>query len=79
MKKKGAIFVLMIFLISLIPISIAQDLTDNQKEAEELEKDRLKAAEDLQKENAELMSVSTDTAFVHKAWHDTSETIKKIQ
>ncbi|MDR2109144.1 MAG: redoxin domain-containing protein, partial [Coriobacteriales bacterium] len=24
-------------------------------------------------------SVSTDTHFVHKAWHDTSETIKKIK
>ena len=34
--------------------------------------------EDFQKENAELMSVSTDTAFVHKAWHDNSKTIKKI-
>lgn len=29
--------------------------------------------------NAEVISVSTDTAFVHKAWHDTSETIKKIK
>ncbi|BDD02603.1 alkyl hydroperoxide reductase subunit C [Aureibacter tunicatorum] len=26
----------------------------------------------------EIYSVSTDTHFVHKAWHDTSETIKKI-
>ncbi|HML86083.1 MAG TPA: redoxin domain-containing protein, partial [Bacteroidales bacterium] len=24
-------------------------------------------------------SVSTDTHFVHKAWHDTSDTIKKIK
>ena len=29
--------------------------------------------------NTEIISVSTDTAFVHKAWHDTSETIKKIE
>jgi NADH-dependent peroxiredoxin subunit C len=29
--------------------------------------------------DAEIISVSTDTVFVHKAWHDTSETIKKIQ
>lgn len=29
--------------------------------------------------NCEVYSVSTDTHFVHKAWHDTSETIKKIQ
>ncbi|MDP2684404.1 MAG: redoxin domain-containing protein [bacterium] len=28
---------------------------------------------------AEVISVSTDTAFVHKAWHDTSPAIKKIQ
>lgn len=27
---------------------------------------------------AEIISVSTDTAFVHKAWKDNSETIKKI-
>ena len=29
--------------------------------------------------NAEIISISTDTAFVHKAWHDNSPTIKKIQ
>lgn len=28
---------------------------------------------------AEVMSVSTDTVFVHKAWHDHSPAIKKIQ
>jgi len=28
--------------------------------------------------NAEVLSVSTDTVFVHKAWHDNSPTIKKI-
>lgn len=27
---------------------------------------------------AEVYSVSTDTHFTHKAWHDSSETIKKI-
>lgn len=27
---------------------------------------------------AEIMSVSTDTVFVHKAWHDNSPSIKKI-
>jgi len=27
----------------------------------------------------DVLSVSTDTAFVHKAWHDSSETIKKIK
>lgn len=28
---------------------------------------------------AEILSVSTDTAFVHKAWHDNSVTIAKIK
>lgn len=32
----------------------------------------------LKKMNAEVVSVSTDTAFVHKAWHDHSPAIKKI-
>jgi len=29
--------------------------------------------------DAEIISVSTDTAFVHKAWHDNSDMIKKIK
>ncbi len=29
--------------------------------------------------NAEIISISTDTAFVHKAWHDSSPLIKKIK
>lgn len=29
--------------------------------------------------DAEIISVSTDTAFVHKAWHDHSKAIGKIQ
>ncbi|NUQ82791.1 MAG: peroxiredoxin [Bacteroidetes bacterium] len=29
--------------------------------------------------NTEIYSVSTDTHFVHKAWHDASETIRKIK
>ena len=33
----------------------------------------------LQKMGVGVFSVSTDTHFVHKAWHDTSETIKKIK
>ena len=28
--------------------------------------------------NGEILSISTDTVFVHKAWHDASEAIKKI-
>ena len=34
--------------------------------------------EELQKMGVEVYSVSTDTHFTHKAWHDTSETIGKI-
>lgn len=34
--------------------------------------------EDLQKRGVEVYSVSTDTHFTHKAWHDSSETIGKI-
>ncbi len=34
---------------------------------------------DFQKMGVEVYSVSTDTHFTHKAWHDTSETIKKIK
>ena len=33
----------------------------------------------LKKMGVEVYSVSTDTHFVHKAWHDASETIKKIK
>jgi peroxiredoxin (alkyl hydroperoxide reductase subunit C) len=35
--------------------------------------------EEIKKIGAEIISVSTDTAFVHKAWHDNSPTIKAIQ
>nr|WP_232462930.1 peroxiredoxin [Thermococcus sp. P6] len=30
-------------------------------------------------EGAEILSVSTDTAYVHKAWHDASPGIRKIR
>ena len=33
----------------------------------------------LQEMGVEVYSVSTDTHFTHKAWHDTSETIGKIK
>jgi len=33
---------------------------------------------EFQKENVEIFSVSTDTVFVHKAWHDNSPAIKKV-
>lgn len=34
---------------------------------------------EFQKAGAELLSVSTDTVYVHKAWHDVSPAIKKIK
>jgi len=34
--------------------------------------------EELQSMGVEVYSVSTDTHFTHKAWHDTSDTIGKI-
>ena len=33
---------------------------------------------ELKKMNVEILSVSTDTEFVHKAWHDNSPAIKKV-
>jgi len=35
--------------------------------------------EEFQSRAVEIYSVSTDTHFTHKAWHDSSETIGKIQ
>ncbi|NLC22047.1 MAG: peroxiredoxin [Halomonadaceae bacterium] len=35
--------------------------------------------EELKKMGVEVYSVSTDTHFTHKAWHDSSETIGKLQ
>ena len=35
--------------------------------------------EEFKKLGCEVYSISTDNHFVHKAWHDASETIKKIQ
>ena len=34
---------------------------------------------EFKKMGVEIYAVSTDTHFTHKAWHDTSETIRKIQ
>jgi len=35
--------------------------------------------DEFRKMGVEVYSVSTDTHFVHKAWHDASDTIKKIK
>jgi peroxiredoxin (alkyl hydroperoxide reductase subunit C) len=34
---------------------------------------------DFKKLGVEIYGVSTDTHFTHKAWHDTSDTIRKVQ
>lgn len=34
--------------------------------------------EEFKKLNAEVLSISTDSVYVHKAWHDQSPTVKKI-
>jgi len=34
---------------------------------------------EFKKLGAEIYGISTDTHFTHKAWHDTSDTIKKVQ
>ena len=35
--------------------------------------------DDFKEQNAEVISMSTDTGFVHKAWHDHSKAIGKIK
>ena len=35
--------------------------------------------EEFKKEGAEIFSVSTDTVYAHKAWHDSSKAIGKIK
>jgi len=42
-------------------------------------KDMADKYDEFQKMGVEVYSVSTDTHFVHKAWHDASDTIKKIK
>lgn len=41
--------------------------------------DLAKLYDQIKATGTEVFSVSTDTHFVHKAWHDTSDTIKKIK
>jgi peroxiredoxin (alkyl hydroperoxide reductase subunit C) len=35
--------------------------------------------EEFKEAGAEVISISIDTAYVHKAWHDTSPSIKKVK
>ena len=41
--------------------------------------DAQKLYAEFKKDGAEVISVSTDTAFSHKAWHDTSPAIGKVE
>jgi NADH-dependent peroxiredoxin subunit C len=41
--------------------------------------DLAEAYEDFKSLGVEIYSVSTDTHFTHKAWHETSDTIGKVQ
>lgn len=41
--------------------------------------DAAKHYDEVKQLGAEIMSVSTDTAFAHKAWHDTSPAISQIK
>ena len=34
---------------------------------------------DFRKQGAEIVSMSTDSAYVHKAWHETSPLVKKVK
>jgi len=40
--------------------------------------DAAKPYPEFQKANAEILCVSTDTVFAHKAWHDASDAIGKV-
>ena len=41
--------------------------------------DLAESYEDFKEADCEIYSVSCDSHFVHKAWHDASETIRKIR
>ncbi len=40
--------------------------------------DLAKKYDEFKANNGEILSISTDTVFSHKAWHDTSDSIKQI-
>ena len=35
--------------------------------------------DEFKKLNTEILSISTDTVYTHKAWHDQSEAVKKVK
>lgn len=64
-KGKWAIFFFYPADFTFVCPTELEDLADNYAE--------------FQKLGVEIYSVSTDTHFAHKAWHDTSDAVKKIQ
>ena len=69
MKEVATIFTLVIFIVSLMPISIAQDLTDARKVPEDLEKVRL-TDQDILKPTLTATRSTQFGQFVALAPHD---------
>jgi peroxiredoxin len=65
LKGKWSVFVFYPADFTFVCPTELGDLADNYAEFKKL--------------GVEIYSVSTDTQFTHKAWHDASDTIKKIQ
>lgn len=65
LKGKWSVFVFYPADFTFVCPTELGDLADNYAEFKKL--------------GVEIYSVSTDTHFTHKAWHDTSDTIQKIQ
>ncbi|MDE2402964.1 MAG: peroxiredoxin [Burkholderiales bacterium] len=64
LKGKWSVFVFYPADFTFVCPTELEDLADNYAE--------------FQKMGVEVYSVSTDTHFAHKAWHDTSDAIKKV-
>lgn len=65
LKGKWSVFVFYPADFTFVCPTELEDLADNYAE--------------FQKLGVEVYGVSTDTHFAHKAWHDTSEAIKKVK
>src|SRR6202012_3998289 len=65
LKGKWSVFVFYPADFTFVCPTELGDLADNYAEFKKL--------------GVEIYGISTDTHFTHKAWHDTSDTIKKVQ
>jgi len=65
LKGKWSVFVFYPADFTFVCPTELEDLADNYAE--------------FKKMGVEVYGISTDTHFAHKAWHDTSEAIKKVQ